>query len=227
MIYAAGDLHGCYDKYIKMLKKIRLRETDMLYVLGDAVDRGEDGVGILLDMRKRKNVILLLGNHDYSAYCLLGKLRRPLPPKDFERTRELLELWFRDGGYPTYSVFARLPAREQDELLAYLSKSPLYEELEAGGEKFFLAHTVPAKAEMLRLDKLPPQKLITGKPEYEKEYFSDRYLVTGHTPTGMIDPSCAGRIYQKNRHIAVDCGAAFGYPLGCICLDTFEAFYVK
>ena len=42
MIYAVSDLHGCYEKYIKMLEKIQFRETDTLYVLGDVVDRGYD-----------------------------------------------------------------------------------------------------------------------------------------------------------------------------------------
>ena len=63
--------------------------------------------------------------------------------------------------------------------------------------------------------------------EYEKEYFPDKYIVTGHTPTGFIDKAYKGRIYRKNNHIAIDCGAVFGNPLGCICLDTFEEFYTE
>ena len=227
MIYAVSDLHGCYEKYIKMLEKIQLQETDTLYVLGDVVDRGDGGIAILLDMRKRKNVILVRGNHDYLAYCLLRKLSQPLPPKEIDRTLASFQMWFRDGGYPTYSAFVRLPAEKREELLAYLNESLLYEELEAGEKRFFLAHTVPERAEMLHLDQLPWRKLITGNPEYEKEYFHDRYLVTGHTPTELIDPGCTGRIYQKNRHIAIDCGAAFGHPLGCIRLDTLETFYTQ
>ena len=50
MIYAMSDLHGCYDKYIKMLEKINFNENDMLYILGDIVDRGPDGIKILLDI---------------------------------------------------------------------------------------------------------------------------------------------------------------------------------
>lgn len=80
---------------------------------------------------------------------------------------------------------------------------------------------------MLHFDTLRWQELIVGEPEYEKEYFPDRYLVTGHTPTGLIDESYSGRIYQKNNHIAIDCGAVFGNPLGCICLNTLEEFYAQ
>lgn len=61
MIYAMSDLHGCYEKYIQMVEKIRFKSEDTLYVLGDVVDRGEDGIKILLDMMQRSNVIPLLG----------------------------------------------------------------------------------------------------------------------------------------------------------------------
>ena len=50
MIYAMSDLHGCYDKYIKMLEKINFSNNDTLYVLGDIVDRGADGIKILQDI---------------------------------------------------------------------------------------------------------------------------------------------------------------------------------
>ena len=61
--------------------------------------------------------------------------------------------------------------------------------------------------------------------EKAKEFW-DKYVVTGHTPTGLIDEAYNGKIYIKNKHIALDCGAVFGNALGCICLDTFEEFYV-
>ncbi len=54
MIYAMSDLHGCYDKYIKMLKMIKLNDGDTLYILGDIVDRGDGGIKILQDMMVRK-----------------------------------------------------------------------------------------------------------------------------------------------------------------------------
>ena len=52
-------------------------------------------------------------------------------------------------------------------------------------------------------------------------------IVTGHTPTGFIDPEYTGQIWKGNNHIAIDCGAVFGNPLGCICLDTMEEIYVE
>ena len=178
-------------------------------------------------MIKRKNVIPLWGNHDYLAYCLLKNLSRPLQEQDTHEVRNLYQSWFHDGGYPTYTAFVKLPLEKQKMLLAYLNTFLLYDEVKAGDKSFFLSHTVPEKERMLHFDRLNWQELIVGEPEYEKEYFPDRYLVTGHTPTNLIDESCSGRIYQKNNHIAIDCGAVFGNPLGCICLNTLEEFYAQ
>ena len=54
MIYVISDLHGCYDQYKQMLKKIQLSKNDTLYILGDVIDHGNDDIKILQDMQKRK-----------------------------------------------------------------------------------------------------------------------------------------------------------------------------
>ncbi len=38
-----SDLHGNYKAYILMLKKIDFKDEDMLYILGDILDRGPRG----------------------------------------------------------------------------------------------------------------------------------------------------------------------------------------
>ena len=67
MIYAMSDLHGCFNAYLEMLKKIDLKEEDTLYILGDVIDRGLYGIDILLDMMKRPNIKPLIGNHEDMA----------------------------------------------------------------------------------------------------------------------------------------------------------------
>lgn len=101
-----------------------------------------------------------------------------------------------------------------------------FDEIEVNGKKFHLSHTVPDKATMHAHKRMPYYDYLIGEPEYEKEYFPDKFIVTGRTPTGFIDPKYKGKIWRGNNHIAIDCGAVFGNPLGCICLDTLEEFYV-
>lgn len=231
MIYAMSDLHGCYDKYIKMLEKIKFNDTDTLYILGDIVDRGPDGMKIWQDIIKRKNVIALRGNHDFLAHHILKQLFQS-PNSNvsaIEKDDKFLEIyrgWISDGGKTTQDGFNELDDACQKKILLFMSYMPIFEEIEINGNKFFLSHTVPCKERMKEPNKLLWQEFIIGEPEYEKEYFPDKYIVTGHTPTGFIDPKSKGRIWRQNNHIAIDCGAVFGNPLGLICLDNFEEFYV-
>ena len=227
MIYVMSDLHGCYDKYIKMLEKIEFNENDTLYVLGDVVDRGPDGIKILLDMCERKNVIFLHGNHDYTAMYVLRCMFDPTASFNEDELVPMIQLWISDGGNTTLEQFMNSAPEDRKKVLLYLWRSKTYVEVEVSGKKYFMSHTVPEKEVMLASDYSNPEDFILGEPDYELQYFDDKILVTGHTPTSLIDESYTGKIYIKNNHIAVDCGAVFEEGrLGCICLDTMEEYYV-
>lgn len=227
LIYAVSDLHGCYDKYIKLLERLNMTPNDSLYVLGDIVDRGSDGMKILSDLIKRKNIFSCRGNHDHCAQILLRSFAMPNDGCFADGLEEAFGLWLSDGGSTTYDEFLKLDESNRHAVLNYLNSLPLFEKLTVEGRRFFLAHTVPEKSRMLDFDKCRISDFIMGEPEYEKVYFEDKIIVTGHTPTGFIDPEYTGRIWKGNNHIAIDCGAVFGNPLGCICLDTMEEIYVE
>ena len=48
--YVMSDLHGSYDGYISILEQINFSNEDILYVDGDVIDRGRDGLKIILDV---------------------------------------------------------------------------------------------------------------------------------------------------------------------------------
>ena len=49
MIYLISDLHGYpFERFTELLQRAGFSDDDLLYVLGDVVDRGEDGVRYLL-----------------------------------------------------------------------------------------------------------------------------------------------------------------------------------
>ena len=227
MVYVVSDLHGCYDKYMKLLERLNMTSDDALYLLGDIVDRGSGGMKIVLDLIDRKNVFSCRGNHDHSAQILLRNFAFPNDGHFVDGLEEAFRLWLSDGGSTTYEKFLKLDESKQRAALRYLGSLPVYKKLTVGGQKFFLAHTVPGKAKTLDIPNWKNSDFIMGEPEYEKMYFEDTIIVTGHTPTGFIDPEYTGRIWKGNNHIAIDCGAVFGNPLGCICLDTMEEIYVE
>ena len=84
MIYAISDIHGAYDKYIKMLEKIKFNDDDTLYVIGDVIDRGKDSIKILQDMMNRANVFPILGNHEIMALSVLKDLMVEVTDKNAE-----------------------------------------------------------------------------------------------------------------------------------------------
>ena len=226
MIYVMSDLHGCYDKYLEMLKVIDFSDTDTMYILGDVVDRGPDGIKILLDLAKRKNIILIRGNHDDTALIILKHLFARNSQLNDQQLADLIQLWYLDGGEVTLKQFLTCTAEERGRALSVLKYSLLYEELEVAEQRYFLSHTIPGKDAMEDFEHCKMEDFLWGEPEYQKEYCQQKVYITGHTPTGFIDPDSKGKIYKKNNHIAVDCGAVFGSGLGCIRLDDQKEFYV-
>lgn len=227
MVYVMSDLHGRYDLYRKMLEKIRLGADDTLYVLGDFVDRGPDGVKILLDVMNRPNVKPLIGNHDWTMASLIGSEAQLAAEFGRGDIAELYRLWFLDGGNPTYRAVRALDPPMRMALLQFIDDMDFIAEITVNGRKFFLSHTLPEFDRSMPLTDHPADDFIHGETDYDNVYLPDTVTVTGHTPTGLISPDYRGRIWQGNQHIAVDCGAVFFGTLGCICLDTMEEFYVK
>ncbi len=74
--YLLSDVHGQYNAYKKILDKIHFSENDFLYVLGDAIDRGPEGIRLIQDIMNRENVELLLGNHECMLLNAMEYLRQ-------------------------------------------------------------------------------------------------------------------------------------------------------
>ncbi|MBE6685667.1 MAG: hypothetical protein E7591_00350 [Ruminococcaceae bacterium] len=232
MNYVMSDIHGCYDKYLAMLEKIDFSSEDTLYILGDVIDRGDNGIDILLDMMKRRNVIPMLGNHELMAFTVLEALNVEITEENYssqisDKVYRSLTHWTDNGGYPTYKAFTALNYVKRKRILDYINDFIVYKELTVNGRDFLLVHAgLDNFSQGKPLEDYSIKELVWYRCNYNRVYFEDKYLVTGHTPTFYIDPSNKGRIYRKNFHIAIDCGAVFGNPLSCICLDTLEEYYV-
>ncbi|MBQ9748880.1 MAG: metallophosphoesterase [Clostridia bacterium] len=233
MTYVMSDLHGEYEKYIRMLRTIRFSDDDVLYILGDVLDRGEHPIRILTDMSMRANVIPLRGNHEELAEHVLRRLcveitaencESHLTPEDLDA----MSSWLLDGGATTIEEFTKLPMDDRLFLLEYLEEFTDIEEITVGDSTFVLTH---AGLSDFHPDKpladYAPFRYGIDETDYETRYYPDKYLVTGHIPTLRISPEHDGRIYIRNGHIAIDCGATFDRPLGCLRLDDMMEFYVK
>lgn len=225
MNYVISDIHGYYEEYLELLKQIRFKDSDNLYVLGDIVDVGPEPIKLLQDMMFRVNVFPLLGNHDYEAMKLLMAMNGG---KGFsaDMQKELKE-WMKEGGAVTASQINELDEEEREDLLDYMEEFLLYAEIKAGGKEFVLVHAgLDNFSPDRELEDYHYKELIYNAPDYGKVYFKNKFLVTGHCPTYKIDEAYRGQIYEKNNHIAIDCGAAHGERLGAYCLETGTKYYV-
>ncbi len=233
LIYCISDIHGKYTQYKALLEKVNFNDNDILFVLGDVLDRGPNAIKVLQDMMSRLNVYPIIGNHEYMAMYCFKYLMKEITEESIEALDEeillLIQDWFSNGGETTYKEFVKLSPSKRQDILDYLEEFTLYEEIEVNGKSFVLCHGgIGNFNETKPLEEYSLFDMAFNRPDYSKVYFSNKYLVTGHTPTPLVDESCeGGKIYQQNNHIAIDCGAVFGGQLGMICLDTFETFYVK
>lgn len=233
MIYAISDIHGCFDKYIAMLKKIKFSDDDILYVVGDVVNRGKHGIKILQNMSLRSNVYPIMGNHEYMALSILKSLMVEITEENYdnhidENILEGLICWTQfDGGQVTLDEFYKLSKDEQYAIIDYLEEFAPYEIAICNGKQYLLTHAgIPTGARIDRLSDYSIAEFVTAETDYSKKYFNNIFVVTGHTPTFSIKESSRGKIYRNNNNIAIDCGASYDEKLGCFCLDTEEEFYV-
>ena len=235
MRYIISDIHGCYDEYIELLKKINLKDSDELYILGDVVDRGPAPIKVLQDMMMRVNVFPIIGNHDFIALIMLRKLNVQITEDNAEThlTDEDLKdymQWLKEGGKTTVEEFLKLDEDEREDIIEYLEEFSAYHEINMNGKRYVLVHAALNNFEEDKeLDEYTLQDILFSRMDYSKRYFADEntYIVTGHTPTTLIREDKEFLVYEKDGHIAVDCGCVFGGKLAAYCLDTGEVYYVE
>ena len=231
-VYVMSDLHGNYDGFMSILKQINFSEKDELYIDGDVVDRGRDGIKILQYMMLQPNIYPIIGNHEYALMQVLDFLTKEITEDSIskidEKTLQNIIEYQNIGGQVTLDEFHKLSKEEQQDIMEYLEEFTAYEEITVSGKSFVIIHAgiinfSPEK----RLDDYQLYELIFKAPDYEKVYFKDKYLVTGHLPTRAIEGAKPDEIYIANNHIAIDCASGYGGKVGCIRLDDFKCFYSK
>lgn len=233
MIYVTSDLHGYpLEEFQKLLASAGFCDEDFLFVLGDVIDRGEEGVRLLRWMAKQPNVQLILGNHEamlLSCAFLFKEVTdenaEALNAEDMER----LALWRSNGADPTLEAFRELLKTKPDVMegiLEYLNDAPLYDYVNVNGRQFILVH---AGLENFRPDKpfhrYEPDELLWVRPELNTRYFDEATVIFGHTPTYHYGEEHRGKAVKTDTWICIDTGAAAGGKPMLLRLDDMAEFY--
>lgn len=224
--YVMSDIHGEADRFHAMLEKIQFSNGDTLYILGDVVDRGPDGIRLLLEIMQMPNAVMLLGNHEYMMLQYLSP----------EATDIEIRRWNRNGNAPTLAAYGEQTPEIRQRILRYLEMRPVHLETEINGTKFFLVHGFPGDNTHDAVWSRPEVDTPNPKPGYQ--------LVIGHTPVlSMVKPeekrlAYAADLENRGGHlqilhtpgfINIDCGCGHSMPikaLACLRLEDLEAFYV-
>ncbi len=242
--YVMSDIHGLQGRFTAMLDHIHLQNDDTLFVLGDVIDRGPDGIALLKQILHHPQMILLMGNHEYMMleyYEALGKLRAG---RDLFHSMECIHRWDHNHNKETKSDFAAMPRGEQRALLDHLRELPLaYCDVKVKDRRFYLVHAnwePRLSKEILYLkdfvqNGMNPASLLWDRITEGDPLPPQRTLIFGHTITYFYHPSHPYQIWSgdcelsKSKMIAIDCGCAANREdsrLACIRLDDMEVFYV-
>lgn len=232
MIFVMGGTYGRMDKYRRMLEKLNLKDDDdSLFVLGNIIADGKDGIAILKDMMFRQNIFPVLGEHEYFAKKFFPMLQNAKDVQSCvsvidEESKYEFARWLKNGGYPAIEGFLALDDEGRESIIDYLGEFEPYEEIEAGGKAFVLAHAgISGFDEEKALEDYEESAFVFEKADYSKIYFKHKYLITGHTQTADIPGGNFGRVFSAKRHLAIDCGVQCGGKLAAVCLDTMKVYY--
>jgi serine/threonine protein phosphatase 1 len=203
LIYAVGDIHGSYEKLVRLLKHCRThrgsRAAQFVFV-GDYIDRGRHSrevVELLIDLQRAEpaQISCLRGNHEEMLI-------------DAFRYRERA-LWLCNGGDMTLRSYGVTSADAiPDEHLAWFESLPLSV---SDGKRFFVHAGVRPGVPLEQQEK--EEMLWIREPFLSDPRDHGLYVVHGHTPLESGVPE-----YLPNR-LNLDTGAVFGGPLTAAVFD--------
>ena len=231
MIYVVSDLHGYPLKEFKrLLAKADFGDDDFCFVLGDVIDRGNDGINLLCWLMEQSNFELILGNHEamlLSCAFLFETVTEETISGLTGTKLQMYSAWISNGGQPTADALSALSTDEREYLLEYLSDAPLYDTVTAGEKDFILTHSgLGSFDKNKKLSDYSRHDLIWNRPNLNVRYFDDIMTVFGHTPTVYYGNEYKGRAIITDTWANIDAGAACGYKPMLLRLDDMKEFYL-
>lgn len=230
MIYVTSDLHGYpFEKFRGMLESIGFSKGDFLYVLGDVIDRGTDGIKILKWLTAQPNAQLILGNHE-AMMLACDFLFEEITDESISRlTGSKLDMysnWASNGGRPTIEALHVMRGKEREYLFEYLGDAPLYEVLTVGERDFVLTHSGLGNFKKdKKLSEFSAHDLLWNRPNLNAKYFDGITTVFGHTPTVYYGEKYRGKAIVTDSWIDIDTGASLGISPMLLRLDDMKEFY--
>jgi serine/threonine protein phosphatase 1 len=200
--FAISDIHGCNKTFEALLDQIAFSKADILYLLGDYVDRGPDSKGVI-------DRIWALQGAGYRIACLKGN-HEELVLRAASGNFTYLEKWLKTDGKDTIDSFgvqscAEIPQRYLDwmDALPYFLEINHYLLVHAGLD-FSLEDPLSDTSEMCWLRR--------WQPGIRYEWLRNRIIVHGHTPITREGIEMQHKNLQALQYLDIDAGCVYGDP---------------
>jgi len=214
--FAIGDIHGCNKTFRRLLELLALKQGDVVFLLGDLIDRGPDSKGVV-------ETVLGLRADGHDIRCCLGNHEDMMLLAVHNGIFEDLLEWLENGGDATLESYGvEHPQDIPEEHLQFLESLPLHHVTEgfvfvhAGMDGTLPDLCTPGEREYMLWDR-------TGKMDIGK--LGGRKLVSGHSTRTLRE---IRKSLRKN-HLRIDNGCVYTGFLGkgnlvALDLDSGELF---
>lgn len=228
-LFAIGDPHGCLGKLETLLQNWN-PDRQQLIILGDLMDRGSDGLGVLrlaMKLHTEYGAVIVGGNHEDLFLDFIDDPNEDPLLYINQGGRENLRSFF--DGKDVASRFlpetvAKMMKEQYADEIAFVRGLPNY--YEAG--KYVFVH---AGVDLIKSDWRETRpfdfRWIRGRFHHGKNE-TDKIFVFGHTPTSDLntDGNCGIWVSKCRTKFGIDGGAVFGgYLLGLLITDKAYEVY--
>ena len=188
-----GDVHGYYDGLIALLEVIAPGRDDMVYFLGDLIDRGPQSSQVV-EFVRNSHYRCILGNHEYMMIQALS---------DTKVQHQAWQSWYQSGGIKTVKSYQETGTMPYDDL-EWMESLPLYLDL---GDIWLVHAGINPK---LPIQRQTYHECCWIRHEFhstEKPYFYDKLIIVGHTITFTFDDVEPGELVCGKGWLDIDTGA--------------------
>lgn len=232
-ILAISDIHGEYDKFVKLLDKVQYNsKVDQLIIIGDYVDRGQKSKEVVEKCIELQGdgAITLLGNHCrmFTSWIATDSIHNEqmfLQNGGIQTIESYLGREWTQGGltHENYQIAKEYIKKHYSHHIEFLRQNDLYYEF----DMFVFVHA-GVKPYLLDWKRSTEKDYLWIREEFllNPHGFKETFVV-GHTPTQFLNEDDSDNIWFGNKKIGIDGGVCFkGGQLNCLEITYDSGRYI-
>ena len=196
-IYIIGDVHGCFNTLLELIKQFPNKEKSQICFVGDVIDRGLFSCDVV-ELIMQNDYKMVMGNHE--RRLLSNKFEFLNNKVPFDRS-----WFFGNGGEATYRSYLGQSVEFKQRHIDFLEQRPVYLEFKdyktQNGEHLVVSHSAVGNMWELRNDKYASEEfkrhLLSGRGD--EMQVNGIFNVYGHTPVREV------KFYKNSADIDTGC----------------------